>query len=87
MSLKSFRLLFSENSVNVCMFINLHSGFAAFMKNHMTWSVDGAESFLEVDIKLSLTLEVVLILMKDTLMKYAVFYPNLTFFFFVGELK
>ncbi|KAF7830204.1 uncharacterized protein G2W53_012537 [Senna tora] len=32
--------------------------FSAFMINHMTWGVDDAESFLEVDIKLNLTLEI-----------------------------
>lgn len=56
------------------MSINLECGFAAFMINHMKWGVDDAESFLEVDVKLNLTLEVVLIPMKDTLLKYAVFY-------------
>ncbi|XP_020204932.1 uncharacterized protein LOC109790220 isoform X2 [Cajanus cajan] len=32
--------------------------FSAFMINHMTWGVAGAESFLEVDVKLNLTLEI-----------------------------
>ncbi|GAU15171.1 hypothetical protein TSUD_09090 [Trifolium subterraneum] len=33
-------------------------GFAAFMKNHMTWSDADTESFLEVDVNLNLTLEI-----------------------------
>ncbi|KAL2318295.1 hypothetical protein Fmac_032171 [Flemingia macrophylla] len=32
--------------------------FSAFMVNHMTWGGTGAESFLEVDVKLNLTLEI-----------------------------
>ncbi|XP_054795937.1 uncharacterized protein LOC129301383 isoform X2 [Prosopis cineraria] len=32
--------------------------FSAFMINHMTWGVDDAESFLEVDVKLNITLEI-----------------------------
>ncbi|KAH1225104.1 Ribosomal RNA small subunit methyltransferase H [Glycine max] len=33
-------------------------GSAAFMRNQMTWGGAGAESFLEVDVKLNLTLEI-----------------------------
>jgi len=44
------------------MFINHFYGFAALMVNHMTWGDADAESFLEVDVKLNLTLEVALIL-------------------------
>ncbi|RDX77693.1 hypothetical protein CR513_42140, partial [Mucuna pruriens] len=40
------------------MFVNNFDGFAAFMINHMTWGGAGAESFLEVDVKLNLTLEI-----------------------------
>ncbi|KAJ1379099.1 hypothetical protein SESBI_47200 [Sesbania bispinosa] len=32
--------------------------FSAFMINHMTWGDSDAESFLEVDVKLNLTLEI-----------------------------
>ncbi|XP_040864770.1 uncharacterized protein [Glycine max] len=32
--------------------------FSAFMRNHMTWGGAGAESFLEVDVNLNLTLEI-----------------------------
>ncbi|KAL5169620.1 hypothetical protein HKD37_11G031486 [Glycine soja] len=32
--------------------------FSAFMRNQMTWGGAGAESFLEVDVKLNLTLEI-----------------------------
>lgn len=32
--------------------------FSAFMINHMTWGGDDAESFLKVDVKLNLTLEI-----------------------------
>ncbi|KAG4931151.1 hypothetical protein JHK86_048112 [Glycine max] len=39
------------------MFVNNFYGFAAFMRNQMTWGGAGAESFLEVDVKLNLTLE------------------------------
>lgn len=48
------------------MFVNNVYGFAAFMVNHMTWGGAGAESFLEVDVKLNLTLEVCLILINIT---------------------
>jgi hypothetical protein len=44
------------------MFINHFYGFAAYMVNHMTWSDADTDSFLEVDVKLNLTLEVTLIL-------------------------
>lgn len=43
------------------MLINHFYEFVAFMINRMTWSDADAESFLEVDVKLNLTLEVVLI--------------------------
>lgn len=46
------------------MFVNNFYGFAAFMRNQMTWGGAGAESFLEVDVNLNLTLEVCLILIK-----------------------
>lgn len=46
------------------MSINYFYGFAAFMINHMTWGGANAESFLEVDLKLNLTLEVGLMLIK-----------------------
>jgi len=46
------------------MFVNNFYGFAAFMRNHMTWGGAGAESFLEVDVNLNLTLEVCLILIN-----------------------
>ncbi|KAK4277101.1 hypothetical protein QN277_015151 [Acacia crassicarpa] len=32
--------------------------FSAFMINHMTWGMDDTESFLEVDVKLDITLEI-----------------------------
>ncbi|KAI4337397.1 hypothetical protein L6164_015821 [Bauhinia variegata] len=32
--------------------------FSAFMINHMTWGIDDAEPYLEVDVKLNLTLEI-----------------------------
>ncbi|KAG6649482.1 hypothetical protein I3843_07G210900 [Carya illinoinensis] len=32
--------------------------FSAFMTNHMTWKTDDFESFLEIDVKLNLTLEI-----------------------------
>lgn len=32
----------------------------AFMMNYMTWNTDDSDPFLEVDVKLNLTLEVVL---------------------------
>lgn len=35
--------------------------FTASMKNHMSWGRDDSESFLEVDVKLKLTLEVPLL--------------------------
>lgn len=53
------------------MLINYCYAFAAFMINHMTWGGDDAESFLEVDVKLNLTLEVVLIPHK--IYKYCVY--------------
>lgn len=48
----------------------MNSEFAAFMTNYMTWGMDAAESFLEVDVKLNITLEVVLILMKQILANF-----------------
>ncbi|XP_024636193.1 uncharacterized protein [Medicago truncatula] len=36
----------------------LNDHFSAFMVNHMTWSDADIESFLEVDVKLNLTLEI-----------------------------
>lgn len=32
--------------------------FSAFMMNHMTWNTDDSDPFLEVDVKLNLTLEI-----------------------------
>lgn len=37
------------------------------MTNHMTWKTDDFESFLEIDVKLNLTLEVVIIPLKINL--------------------
>ena len=59
----------------------MNSEFAAFMTNHMTWGMDAAESFLEVDVKLNITLEVVLILMKQILANCYLFYPYTVTFF------
>ncbi|XP_027330116.1 uncharacterized protein LOC113846259 isoform X2 [Abrus precatorius] len=39
--------------------------FSAFMINHMTWGGAGAESFLEVNVKLNLTLEPYVHMLKD----------------------
>lgn len=47
-----------SGTVVTARFINHFYGFAAFMTNHMTWGGADAESFLEVDVKLNLTLEV-----------------------------
>lgn len=35
-----------------------NSRFSALMTNHMSWGTDDSESFLEVDVKLKLTLEI-----------------------------
>ncbi|PRQ38133.1 hypothetical protein RchiOBHm_Chr4g0410411 [Rosa chinensis] len=35
-----------------------NSRFSALMTNHMSWGTDDSESFLEVDVKLNLTLEI-----------------------------
>ncbi|XP_034211663.1 uncharacterized protein LOC117624474 isoform X3 [Prunus dulcis] len=35
-----------------------NSHFSAFMRNHMSWDTNDSESFLEVDVKLKLTLEI-----------------------------
>ncbi|KAM1022626.1 hypothetical protein ACFX13_044261 [Malus domestica] len=35
-----------------------NSHFSAFMTNHMSWDTNNSESFLEVDVKLQLTLEI-----------------------------
>jgi hypothetical protein len=40
-------------------------GLAAFMLNHMTWETNEFESFLEVEAKLNLTLEVVIIPLRN----------------------
>jgi len=42
------------------------------MVNHMKWGGAGAESYLEVDVKLNLTLEVCLILIKYINITYTV---------------
>jgi len=42
------------------------------MVNHMKWGGAGAESYLEVDVKLNLTLEVCLILIKYIHITYTV---------------
>lgn len=62
---------------------NLCSGFAAFMINHMTWETDDFESFLEVDVKLNLTLEVVTIPLKIMIITWVV--AQLFAFFWGGE--
>ncbi|PNX62841.1 hypothetical protein L195_g053200, partial [Trifolium pratense] len=49
-----------QNDHFSAMFVDNFHGFAAFMKNHMTWNDDDdddTESFLEVDVNLNLTLE------------------------------
>ena len=62
------------------MLISYCYGFAALMINHMTWGGAGAESFLEVDVKLNLTLEVVLILIKDLKVAYTIISVFISFF-------